>query len=279
MWLRLSTQRFEARLGLQKINFGSATVFRPLMWFDRIDPRDPLQLTDGVYGLLLRYYFRKNANAWLWGLYGNNDPKGWETLPTARRTPELGGRLQVPLFSGEAGASAHFRRSAVTGDPASPAAGESRFAFDGKWDIGVGLWVEAAFIRTSTLAAELPWQRSLAVGVDYTFALGNGLYLLAEQFFGHTAASLCGSGHGEAALSALLVRYPLGLLDNVNAVAYYDWQNRRAYAFAGWQRVLDHWQFNVMAFWNPRQAPAASVPTGSSALAGRGFQMLVVWNI
>ena len=60
-WLRLSSSRFEARLGLQKINFGSATLLRPLMWFDSLDPRDPLQLTDGVYGLLLRYYFQNNA--------------------------------------------------------------------------------------------------------------------------------------------------------------------------------------------------------------------------
>jgi hypothetical protein len=50
-WLRLASNTFEIRGGLQKINFGSATLFRPLMWFDKIDPRDPLQLTDGVNGL------------------------------------------------------------------------------------------------------------------------------------------------------------------------------------------------------------------------------------
>jgi hypothetical protein len=55
LWIRLSTERFELRAGLQKINFGSASMLRPLMWFDHIDPRDPLQLTDGVYGLLGRY--------------------------------------------------------------------------------------------------------------------------------------------------------------------------------------------------------------------------------
>ena len=69
-WLRLSGARFEARFGLQQLSFGSATLFRPLMWFDSLDPRDPLQLTDGVYGLLLRFYAKGNANAWLWGLYG-----------------------------------------------------------------------------------------------------------------------------------------------------------------------------------------------------------------
>ena len=60
--------------GLQKINFGSATMLRPLMWFDQVDPRDPLQLTDGVWGVLGRYYFLNNANIWLWGLYGNKNP-------------------------------------------------------------------------------------------------------------------------------------------------------------------------------------------------------------
>jgi len=49
-WARISTDNAELRVGLQKINFGSATLLRPLMWFDRIDPRDPLQLTDGVWG-------------------------------------------------------------------------------------------------------------------------------------------------------------------------------------------------------------------------------------
>ena len=48
MWVKFSGDQFELRAGLQKVNFGSAQMFRPLMWFDRIDPRDPLQLTDGA---------------------------------------------------------------------------------------------------------------------------------------------------------------------------------------------------------------------------------------
>jgi len=66
-WLRYSAPRFEARLGLQKLNFGSATMLRPLQWFDRLDPRDPLALTDGVYAGLARYYFPNDANVWTWG--------------------------------------------------------------------------------------------------------------------------------------------------------------------------------------------------------------------
>ena len=97
LWLRLTTNQFEARVGLQKINFGSATLFRPLRWFDKIDPRDPLKLTDGVYGLLMRYYFEDNTNIWLWGLYDNNEIKGWEILPTKDNGIEFGGRIQTPV--------------------------------------------------------------------------------------------------------------------------------------------------------------------------------------
>src|SRR5262249_24762513 len=59
-WVRFKTSRFEARGGLQKINFGSALVLRPLRWFDSVDPRDPLQLTDGVYAVLLRGYLPRD---------------------------------------------------------------------------------------------------------------------------------------------------------------------------------------------------------------------------
>lgn len=61
-WVRYSTQQFELRAGLQKLNFGSASLMRPLMWFDEVDPRDPLKLTDGVWGILGRYYFLNNTN-------------------------------------------------------------------------------------------------------------------------------------------------------------------------------------------------------------------------
>ena len=279
LWLRLSSAQFEARLGLQKINFGSATVFRPLMWFDRIDPRDPLQITDGVTGLLLRYYFKNNANIWLWGLYGNQDTKGWETRPTADKTPELGGRLQVPLFSGEAGLTFHQRRLDPGSDPAAFRPTEKRFALDGKWDLGIGLWSEASFVHQVDPAAPFSWQRSLALGVDFTFAVGNGLYLLAEQFFAQSAKSLCGEGSNGMSFSALVARYPVGLLDSLGAMVYFDWRQEQVYSFASWQRTYDNWQFHLMAFWNPRQSGNIQGQSVNNLFGGKGFQLMAVWNI
>ena len=276
LWLRLSSSRLEARLGLQKINFGSATVFRPLMWFDRVDPRDPLQITAGVYGLLLRYYFKGNANLWLWGLYGNSGTKGRETRATADDAPEFGGRFQMPLFKGEAGATVHIRRLAP-GGAASPRPTESRFALDGKWDLGIGLWAEAAFVHADDPGAAFPWQRSIVIGADYTFKLGNGLYLLAEQFHSQDAASVLGAGGNALSFSALLARYPLNVLDTLNAIFYFDWRHAQIYSFVDWQRTYDHWRFHGILFWNPQQAQMAQA--GSSLSGGKGFQLMAVWNI
>ncbi len=91
LWLRYSASNLEIRAGLQKITFGSASILRPLMWFDNIDVRDPLQLTEGVYSLLGRYYFNNNINIWLWTLYGNKNKKGWEVAPSVYEIPEFGG--------------------------------------------------------------------------------------------------------------------------------------------------------------------------------------------
>lgn len=142
LWARYSGNQFEVRAGLQKINFGSATIMRPLMWFDQLDPRDPLQLTDGVWALLGRYYFLNNANIWLWMLYGNNDLKGWEQLVTHRSYPEIGGRMQYPVGSGEAALSYHYR---VVSDRIP----EHRFGFDARFDYEVGIWIEASWKHLS----------------------------------------------------------------------------------------------------------------------------------
>ncbi len=109
LWARYTRRQFEFRLGLQKIDFGAATLLRPLQWFNEIDPRDPLQLTNGVYGALARYYFLNNTSVWLWGLYGNERTRGFDALPTNKRIPEYGGRVQLPTPRGEIALSYHHR--------------------------------------------------------------------------------------------------------------------------------------------------------------------------
>ena len=286
VWARFKTPRFEARVGLQKINFGSATLLRPLMWFDSVDPRDPLQITDGVYGVLLRQYLPNNVTIWEWGLYGNDRRKGWEIDPTAEKRPELGGRVEVPVSRGRLAFTTHHRRAEFSqrptadGDLERGVTQEGRYALDGKWDAGIGLWFEAVVTDQTRADIDRPDQRALNVGADYTFPVGEGLHVLGEYFVLEQSRGVFGAGEG-ATLGAVSLRYPIGLLDSLSAIFYLDATRDDTYRFITWQRSYDRWQFYVMGFWNPQQSAIYQgqvTDAGQSYFTGRGVQIMAVFN-
>jgi hypothetical protein len=283
LWARYSTERLEVRLGLQKINFGSAQLFRPLMWFDGLDPRDPLQLTDGVWGALGRYYFQNNANIWLWALYGNENTKGWELFASPKRSPEAGGRLQVPVSQGEAALSYHYRTASLNALPDSSVrlpfdrTGEHRFGFDIRLDAVVGLWLEASWTKTTQDIDIYTNQTMITLGSDYTFSIGNGLTAMFEQLLFSYDRQAFGFANS-VAFSGLSLSYPVGMLDNFQAITYYDWENRLAYCFLNWKRQFNHLTFYVMAYWNPSQYALPGQPADSNRFAGKGLQLMAVWN-
>ncbi len=282
VWLRFSTNQFEARLGLQKINFGSASILRPLMWFDQIDPRDPLQLTDGVKSLLLRYYFLNNANIWVWGLYGNEGPKGWELLPTGKDNFEYGGRVQLPFLTGEVAATFHHRAVDISSLGIDSLSNinlfpENRLGFDGKIDVGVGLWFESSFIHQEHDDIEYGFKRQINLGIDYTFGLGNGLNVLAEYFYNSFSDRFCTSTVDNH-FGGLSVSYPINIIHNVNAIVFYDFTNNEIYRFANWSMTYDKWTYYVMGFWNPDTYALYNIREGTNIYSGWGFQFMVVFN-
>jgi len=283
LWARFSTPRFEARFGLQKINFGSALLLRPLMWFDRIDPNDPLQLTDGVTGALVRYTFVGNANVWVWGLLGNTDPKGWEYIPTKSRAPEFGGRVQAPLLSGEAAFSFHHRlmdpgRSLLPLPSNEPdRISENRFAFDGKWDVGAGVWFEGVLVHQKFRIYPFRYQQFINIGTDYTFGLGNGLHVIAEQLL--SSSSTRAFGRGESLrFTALSADYPLGLLDRIKAALFYNSKTGDWYRLITFQRTYDRWSFYAIGFWNPDRYQIYASQQGQTLFSGKGIQIMAVFN-
>jgi hypothetical protein len=282
-WIRITSQRFELRAGLQKINFGSASMLRPLMWFDQIDPRDPLQLTDGVYALLGRYYFRNNSNAWLWVLWGNKSTKGWETVPTVRRIPEFGGRMQFAVPKGEMAVSYHHRTADLSKiiDPANlhgtsdfP---EDRLGLDGKWDLGVGLWTEYSLSHSTLDTAYFgPWTKSFTAGLDYTFSLGNGLYM-ATEFFRYSNANRVFEPGVNKTFSVLSVNYPLGM-NKLAGMLYYNWADDSWYRFINLQRQSDNWTYYLFLFWNPDEIEIYNRGMENNMFAGKGIQVMVAFN-
>jgi hypothetical protein len=218
-------------------------------------------------------------------MIGNDDRRGFDLAPPDDRTPELGGRVQVPLFKGEIGATYHRRRAAIDGlvpvmDPFSPLpvdpVPEDRFGLDGKWDIGVGVWLEGALVHQRTPLLPFPYQLAVTAGLDYTFALGHGLNVLLEHFRYELSARAFAAGESRS-ISATLARYPLGLLDELSAILYYDWTNDRLYSFVSWKRTSNAFSFSSILFRNPAEVQAFPGQPGSSSFAGTGFQLLLAY--
>ena len=274
--LRYATAQSETRIGLQKIDFGPARLLRPLRWFDQINPNDPLQLTEGVYALMYKYHTQKNTGVWLWGLYGNDDPKGHEIRATAEEDPEIGGRIQYPFLNGEMAVTVHTRM--VDGRPLSGADfSEKRIALDGQWDLGIGLWFESVFQHQNGPLSGLNWIKLISVGGDYTFAIGNGLYVLGEHMLSVLSEDALG-WEDETHISAFSANYPVGIADQLSASIYYDWENRDWYNFLTWQRQYDSWGFYWMGFSNPDSDPINQNQNEQNLFAGKGMQLLVVFN-
>ena len=294
LWLRFAGSNYEARIGLQKINFGSALMLRPLMWFDTLDPRDPLNLTDGVWGVLLRYYFLNNANIWLWGLYGNDDLKGAEFIYSREDEPEWGGRIQYPLGHGEIAASYHTRMTDLVRTVESyvtlpfildlPGVREQRYAVDGKWDYELGFWVEASVNHYDLDNLNLPllsqifdyrYLNQYTLGADYTLGWGNGLHIMAEHLLMNFSRSI--SVKDDYAFTALMLDYPLGIFDQLMTLVMYDHENREDYIFASWQRTYDHWSFVGMVFRYPDVGDLPVLGATAKSL-GKGIQIMFIYN-
>ncbi|MFN8209861.1 MAG: hypothetical protein U0T33_02720 [Bacteroidales bacterium] len=278
-WIRFTADRFELRAGLQKINFGSANILRPLMWFDRVDPRDPLKLTPGVISIAGKYYFRSNANIWLWTLIGNDKTKGWESVPSNPSRPEFGSRIQLPFPKGELAFTFHNREAEftdVTVLPQDRYFNENRYGFDTKIDLGPGIWLEGTVTqRSSPLMPD--FEKAFTIGVDYTIGLGQGLNLMAENMYISTSEKLASSDNN-INLSGLSLSLPLSIITRINAIVFYDWKGKGLYTFGNLSFTYNNFVINVIAFDNPNNFSIMNFTTGKNIFAGYGGQVMVVYN-
>jgi hypothetical protein len=257
------------------------------MWFDKIDPRDPLQLTDGVYGVLARYYFLNNANIWLWGLYGNDRTRGWEVFASDRKVPEYGGRIQVPLGPGEIALSYHHRtvgKDSIFIPTATLYAGfdkfrQDRLAIDGKWDLGIGLWFENSVQKNqeNELLKSQKWTDQLNLGDYYTFGLGNGLNVELEHLLWSTGEDLFNDPE-RINYTALQANYPFGMFDRISTILYYNWKDDQFYRFLNWSRQYDNIVLYLMAYWNPETFDIYRNTDDITLFSGKGFQFMIVFN-
>jgi hypothetical protein len=115
------------------------------------------------------------------------------------------------------------------------------------------------------------------LGADYTFAVGNGL----TTTFEHLLFSYDRRPFGLAnvnAFSGLSLSYPVGMIDNISAITYYDWTNSNGYIFLNWKRQFNHLSLYLMGYWNPETYVLPGQSAGNNRFAGKGLQVMLVWN-
>lgn len=282
MWVRYAHGNNEIRIGLQKIDFGSSTLLRPMQWFNQIDPRDPLSLTNGVYSALGRYYFKNNANLWIWVLYGNEDRRGYDIMESVKDIPEYGGRFQYPTAKGEIAFSYHHRTAfldtrEMAENPMYIESVENKWGLDGKWDLGVGVWFEATYTKEQQNVGMLTNQSLVDLGMDYTFGIGNGLNVVAEHLFSFYGEEFAQADY-KGNTTAISLNYPIGFFDNVNAMVYHDWGSRGTGFFAGYNHQFPSLTTYLMLFYNP----VTEVPIQTNDLTqisqGFGINVMLVFN-
>ena len=280
VWARYSGENYEIRLGLQKIDFGSATLLRPLQWFNQIDPRDPLQLTNGVYGALGRYYFPNNANIWVWSLLRNEKTRGFEVIQTDKNIPEFGTRVQLSVPNGEIAFSYHHRTANSDNLLALPQYAkiqENRFGLDGKWDVEVGLWFEATHTIKDKDVGVFTNQSLLNVGTDYTFGLGNGLNVVTEHLISAFDENAFDFKNTENT-TALSVNYPLGFFDTISAMYYYNWDFQGNTVFLNFEHQFNKLSGYVMAYYNPEAQQSIQTNELTNSFSGPGIRLMLVYN-
>ena len=273
LWLRYSSDRIEARLGLQKIAFGPAMVLRSLAWFDTIDPKDPTGQTNAVEALRLRVFPTSSLALWLWSM--NND----------QDTLSYGGRAELSTRIGDWGLTYHKdpaeRGQSVGQFPIFISGQHQRVALDYRYDGYIGFWFEGSGIFADNKQdKELNRFALFTLGADYTIPIRSGLLIMAETMKISGSSTLADSS-SEQTYTALMASLPINMLHQLMFIAQIDWENSHIYNYLRWSVTYDHFSLNFIFSISPRRGDyniAKEYLPRTVAGFGTGLQFMLIYN-
>ncbi len=262
-WIRYSSEKLEARLGLQKIVFGPSFVLRSLSWFDTIDLKDPTGQTDGVEAFRLRWFPSNSLSLWSWAI--NND----------QDTLSYGSRAEVSNSAGEWGLTYHQDPSKSLkgiGQIGIPVYGShNRLAIDYRYDGFIGFWNESALIssdRTDIIMA--------TVGADYTLPIANGILVMAEYM---SISNKINSYESSQSYTAIMASMPLGMVHQLMFISQFDLEENRSYNYLRWSSTYDHYSLNFILSISPKRAEYLPIIMPNTLAGfGNGFQFMFIYN-
>ena len=224
-WLRYSSDKLEARFGLQKIVFGPSQVLRSLSWFDTIDPEDPSGQTEGVEAFRLRYFPSNTVSLWTWAINSEED------------TLSIGGRGELSTSLGELALTCHF-------DP-SKSGLHNRLALDYRYDGFIGFWNESTIIQSDNMDINM-----VTVGADYTLPIGNGILVMTESML---ISSRDNTSTSSNEFTAFMAGMPMGIFYNLMLISTLDWDENKSYNYLRLSSAFDSFSINCMVSINPSE--------------------------
>ena len=235
-WIRYSTEKFEGRIGLQKIVFGPSQILRSLSWFDTFNLKDPTEQTDGVESLRLRYYPSNSVSYW-----------GW-VIRDKFNNYSVGCRSEISTNIGEWGFTLHHDPSdslqfiGQTGILINQP--NNRVALDFRYDGAIGFWKESNIVLSNKKKVG-----AYTFGIDYTLPIISGIYLMMEIM--HIKNYQTTSKNTYAAFMASV---PMGAVNQIMFISQADYNKNHSYNHIRWSTTYDSFSLNLIVSINPKRS-------------------------
>ena len=264
-WVRYSSEKLEARLGLQKIIFGPSMVLRSLSWFDTIDVKDPTGQTDGVEAFRLRWFPSNTLTVWSWAILNDQD------------TLSYGGRTELSTNKGEWGFTFHHDPSKslqTIGQMEIPIfSPQNRLAIDYRYDGYIGFWNESTRIQFDDLEIGM-----ITIGADYTLPVANGILVMTESMH---ITSKTNDSTSTQLYTAFMASLPVGMIHQFMFISQIDWEENLNYHYLRWSATYDRYSLNLIVSTSPKRADY-NLPEQSLSRSlvgfGTGLQIMFIYN-
>ena len=265
LWIRYSSDKIEARFGIQKIVFGPTQILRPLSWFDTFDLKDPSGQTNGVESFRLRWFPSNNIAIWSWLI--NNDV---DTL-------SFGGRAEVSSKIGEFGFTYHqdpSKTMQLVGQTNIPVFdSQNRIALDYRFDGFIGFWNESVLIKSYRSNIKM-----ISIGMDYTLQILNGILVMTESMYIQSKYNNIQSNQN---FSVFMASIPIGMIHQLMYISQMDWKEDKTYQYLRWSSTYDAYSLNMIISINPKRnqydIPLGLLPKSLSGF-GTGIQFMFIYN-
>ena len=261
-WIRYSSEKIEARLGLQKIVFGPSQVLRSLSWFDTFNLADPTGQTDGVNAFRLRWFPNNNLSLWSWAI------REKEELSFGGRT-ELSNAFGEWCFTFHDDSEVHDRMVGQT--PIMISEPNKRIGLDYRYDGFIGFWNESAIVYLDD--RELGF---MTVGADYTLPIASGILVMTETLYMSNSYT-----KKDQILSAFMSSIPIGMINQLMFITQVDWEEEHAYHYIRWSATYDRFSLNFILSRSPNRSgysvPSEYLPQTVTGF-GTNFQIMFIYN-